>query len=169
MPINKTNRVEPPPPLAPPEVRRLSDIAILPTLWLWPGRVALGQLTLVAGQPGAGTSLLLMDLASRVSRGTPFPDANAGADGKNARSEASKGDTAAAAPADVLLILRRDQEQLAIPRLALMGADGGRIEVMGDVPDREMGKQEGSMLSWDRKRLDDQLLQEIDRVLRQQP
>jgi len=146
MPINKTNRVEPPPPLDPPEVRRLSDIAICPTLWLWPGRVALGQLTLVAGEPGAGTSLLLMDLASRVSRGTPFPDANAGADGKNARSEASKGDTAAAAPADVLLILRRDQEQLAIPRLALMGADGSRIEVMGDVPDREMGKQEGSIM-----------------------
>ncbi|HUY35624.1 MAG TPA: AAA family ATPase, partial [Pirellulales bacterium] len=73
MPINKTNRVEPPPPLDPPEVRRLSDIAICPTLWLWPGRVALGQLTLVAGEPGAGTSLLLMDLASRVSRGTPFP------------------------------------------------------------------------------------------------
>lgn len=53
-----------------PTVRRLTPRA---TRWLWPGRVALGQVTLVAGEPGAGTSLFLMNLASRVSRGRALP------------------------------------------------------------------------------------------------
>jgi len=58
---------------AEPVVRRLDAVTPRPTRWLWPGRVALGQVTLVAGEPGAGSSLLLMDLASRVTRGRALP------------------------------------------------------------------------------------------------
>ena len=42
--------------------------------WLWPGRIALGKLTLLAGDPGNGKSLLTIDAAARVSCGRPWPD-----------------------------------------------------------------------------------------------
>jgi AAA domain len=37
--------------------------------WLWPGRIPLGAVTLVAGDPGLGKSLLTCSLAARLSRG----------------------------------------------------------------------------------------------------
>ncbi len=36
--------------------------------WLWPGRVPLGMLTLLVGDPGLGKSLLTVDLSAKVSR-----------------------------------------------------------------------------------------------------
>jgi putative DNA primase/helicase len=42
--------------------------------WLWPGRIPLGKVTLLAGDPGNGKSLLTIDIASRVTRGTAWPD-----------------------------------------------------------------------------------------------
>lgn len=41
--------------------------------WLWEGVVPIGKLTLLAGDPGVGKSLVTLDLAARVSRGGPFP------------------------------------------------------------------------------------------------
>jgi RecA/RadA recombinase len=37
--------------------------------WLWPGRVPLGGITLLAGDPGLGKSLLTFELAAQLSRG----------------------------------------------------------------------------------------------------
>jgi putative DNA primase/helicase len=37
--------------------------------WLWPGKIALGSLTLIAGDPGLGKSLLTCHLAAELSRG----------------------------------------------------------------------------------------------------
>jgi hypothetical protein len=45
------------------------------TNWLWPGRIPLGHLTLLAGDSGSGKSLVALDLAARVSRGAAWPDA----------------------------------------------------------------------------------------------
>ena len=42
--------------------------------WLWPGRIPLGKLTLLCGDPGLGKSFLTLDMASRVSTGTAWPD-----------------------------------------------------------------------------------------------
>ncbi|HMO94387.1 MAG TPA: AAA family ATPase [Pirellulaceae bacterium] len=42
--------------------------------WLWPGRIPLGKLTLLAGDPGLGKSFVTLDLAARVSRGESWPD-----------------------------------------------------------------------------------------------
>jgi RecA-family ATPase len=41
--------------------------------WLWPGRIPLGKLTMLDGDPGLGKSLVTLDLASRVSTGAPMP------------------------------------------------------------------------------------------------
>jgi hypothetical protein len=43
--------------------------------WLWPGRVARGKITMIAGDPGLGKSTVTLDMAARVSTGRPWPDA----------------------------------------------------------------------------------------------
>lgn len=57
-----------------PVVVRLSDVHPELLRWLWPGRIALGKLTLLAGDPGLGKSFVTLDLAARVSSGTAWPD-----------------------------------------------------------------------------------------------
>ena len=42
--------------------------------WLWPGRIPLGKLTLLAGVAGLGKSFLSLDLATRISNGLSWPD-----------------------------------------------------------------------------------------------
>lgn len=58
-----------------PVVVRLSVVVPEAVAWLWPGRFALGKLTLIAGDPGLGKSFLTLDMAARVSRGFAWPDA----------------------------------------------------------------------------------------------
>ena len=55
-------------------LRCFSNIAPKPLRWLWAGRVPLGKLTLLIGDPGLGKSLLTADVASRATRGASFPD-----------------------------------------------------------------------------------------------
>ena len=57
-----------------PIVASLVDVQAVDVDWLWPGRIALGKLTLLAGDPGNGKSLLTIDAAARVSCGRPWPD-----------------------------------------------------------------------------------------------
>src|SRR5690606_30200414 len=47
-----------------------ADVRPARVRWLWPGRIALGTLTLVVGVPGLGKSLLALLLSARISRGT---------------------------------------------------------------------------------------------------
>lgn len=54
-------------------VRRYSDIVVEPIEWLWPGVIARGKLTVVAGHPGRGKSLLATDIAARVTAGGEWP------------------------------------------------------------------------------------------------
>ncbi len=42
--------------------------------WLWPGRIALGKVTVLEGAPGAGKSRVAFDLAARVGGGQAWPD-----------------------------------------------------------------------------------------------
>src|SRR5579859_6662641 len=48
---------------------RASDVQAEPVDWLWPGRVPLRAVSVLAGDPGLGKSLLTVELAARVSRG----------------------------------------------------------------------------------------------------
>ena len=40
-----------------------------PVRWLWPGRIALRKMSLIASDPGLGKSLVTIDLVARVTRG----------------------------------------------------------------------------------------------------
>lgn len=50
-----------------------ADVKPEPIRWLWPGRIALGKVTLLVGDPGLGKSLVTIALAAHVSRGTSWP------------------------------------------------------------------------------------------------
>jgi archaellum biogenesis ATPase FlaH len=56
------------------KIRTFSSIDPEPLRWLWRGRIPLGKLTVIAGDPGLGKSLLTIDIAARVSTGAVFPD-----------------------------------------------------------------------------------------------
>src|SRR5262245_29274778 len=54
-------------------VRPISEIPRQSVEWLWPGKIPLGQVTILAGDPGVGKSLVLADVAARVTRGGAWP------------------------------------------------------------------------------------------------
>jgi len=78
--------------------------------WLWEQRIPLGKLTIFAGDPGKGKSLITVDIAARLSRGTTFPDG----------SRCEVGDT-------IFLSAEDDASDTIRPRLDASGADVRRI------------------------------------------
>ena len=52
----------------------LTEFDTEPRQWLWPGRLELGQLTLIGGESGSGKSLVACDLAARTTSGLSWPD-----------------------------------------------------------------------------------------------
>ncbi len=91
-----------------------STVSPRPIDWLWPGYIALGKLTLVAGDPGLGKSILTAALASHVSNGSAWPVSGA---------ECPKGSVVMASAEDDLADTIR-------PRLDAAGADAEKIEVV---------------------------------------
>ena len=59
----------------------LSDVEIQQIEWLWHGRIPLGKITLLDGDPGMGKSLLAINIAACVSTGHPMPDDTPGIQG----------------------------------------------------------------------------------------
>lgn len=97
-----------------PVLLRLSDVKSERIEWLWPGRIAIGKLTLFAGDPGLGKSLITLDIAARVSKGLPWPDS----------SESPQ-------PGNVVMLSAEDDPADTIrPRLDAAGADVSRISLL---------------------------------------
>jgi hypothetical protein len=103
-----------------PRLIRLSDVRPEPLQWLWPGRIALGKLSIVAGDPGLGKSFLTCDLAARVSRGAPWPD----------------GSSLAPLGGVVLMNCEDGLADTIRPRLDAHAADVSRIVALDGVTDR---------------------------------
>ena len=57
-----------------PDLVRLDKAERTEVAWLWPGRIPLGKITVLAGDPGLGKSFITLDIAARVSTGAPWPD-----------------------------------------------------------------------------------------------
>jgi hypothetical protein len=94
--------------------------------WLWPGRIPLGKLTVLDGDPGLGKSVLTLDLAVRVSRGWAMP-----------LEPREVGDEPEVCPpAGVVLLSAEDGlEDTIRPRLDAAGADPERVLALDHVPD----------------------------------
>jgi putative DNA primase/helicase len=56
---------------------RYTNIAATKIDWMWKGYLATGKLTMLNGEPGSAKSLLSLDIAARVSRGTDWADGTA--------------------------------------------------------------------------------------------
>jgi len=95
-----------------PVITRLADVTPRPVEWLWKSRIALGKLTLLSGDPGLGKSFITLDLAARVSRGTPWPDCP-----HDSRTPGGV----------VLLSAEDDLADTVRPRLDAAGADVSRV------------------------------------------
>ena len=112
--------------IPPPEVKPaaegscapMSEFAAARREWLWPGRIELGQLTLLGGEPGSGKSLIACDLAARITAGGAWPDT-----------------TSSEAPGEVLFVASGDDvSNLFRPRLEAAGADIRRMHVLPVAP-----------------------------------
>lgn len=103
-----------------PVLVQLADVTPEPVRWLWPGRIALGKLTLLVGDPGLGKSFLSIDLAARVTRAAEWPDEPA--------SPAPLGGV-------VLLNAEDDLADTVRPRLDAAGANVDRVTALQAVRD----------------------------------
>ncbi len=96
---------------------RAAEVPAESVRWLWPGRIALGKLTLIVGDPDQGKSVLTVDLAARVTRGAPWPV-----------------DGSACPRGEVLLVSDEDNTADTIrPRLDAAGADGDAVHLLRTV------------------------------------
>jgi hypothetical protein len=59
---------------AAPNLVWLDTVQAEPVTWLWPGRLPMGKITLLSGDPGTGKSFLSLDLAARITTGRQAPD-----------------------------------------------------------------------------------------------
>ena len=51
------------------DLRRVAEITPRPVRWLWPGRIARGKVTVLAGHPGLGKSQAALAIAAIVTTG----------------------------------------------------------------------------------------------------
>ena len=65
----------------------LNEVQSAPVKWLWPGRIPLGRISLLVGDPGTGKSLVALDIAARVSSGQPWPKAGTSSEDRGTRSD----------------------------------------------------------------------------------
>jgi AAA domain len=98
-------------------VQCAADITPEPVEWLWPGRIAIGKQTLLAGEAGLGKSQVTIGVAAAVSNGGPWP--------------CSEGQ----APLGNVIILSAEDgaADTVIPRLMAAGADRQRVHLISAV------------------------------------
>lgn len=97
--------------------RCIADVQAKPIRWLWPGRIALGKITLVAGHPGLGKSQVAVSLAAIISTAGQWPVD---------RTQCARGSVA-------ILSAEDEPEDTIRPRLEAAGADLSRIYVLDAV------------------------------------
>jgi hypothetical protein len=94
----------------------LSDVAPKPVRWLWPGRMPLGKVTILDGDPGLGKSSLMLDMAARGSVGGMTPTGE----------KLPLFDT-------IIVTTEDDAEDTLRPRLDRAGADPSRVHLVTDL------------------------------------
>jgi hypothetical protein len=126
-----------------PVLTRLSTVAPKGVVFLWPDRLPMGKLSVIAGDPGLFKSGLSLYVAARVTTGLPWPD---GAD---------------PAPVGNVIILSAEDDvaDTIRPRLDAAGADVSRVVILDAVrevdPEREEATERGFNLATDIPVLED--------------
>ncbi|MFH1110133.1 MAG: AAA family ATPase [Planctomycetota bacterium] len=116
-----------------PVVRCVADVKPETVEWLWQDRIAIGKVTLIAGDPGLGKSVVTLDIAARVSSGVPFHDTQARPN----------------PPGGVVLLSAEDDVADTIrPRLDAAGADVRRIVIIDAVAEADAHKPSTCARPW---------------------
>jgi putative DNA primase/helicase len=101
----------------------VEDVQSEAVSWMWPGRLARGHVTLMAGAPGDGKSQISCDVTSRITTGEVWPDGGRAPIGS------------------VIMLSAEDSVKDVIrPRLEAAGADLKRVHVINAVLSKD-GKQ----------------------------
>jgi putative DNA primase/helicase len=100
-------------------VQCAADVKPEPVEWLWRGRVALGKLTLVAGEAGLGKSQVSIAMAAAVTTGGEWPCTE---------GRALQGDV-------IILSAEDGMADTIVPRLMEAGADLKRVHIINAVKD----------------------------------
>lgn len=116
-----------------PVLTRLSDVTPTPIRWLWRSRIPLGKLTVIDGDPKLGKSLIVTDLAARVSSGASMPDGSPGLDGPRGVVLLSAEDDAADTILPRLIAAKGDPSRVAALR-AVRTDKGERWPSLADLP-----------------------------------
>jgi hypothetical protein len=98
-------------------VRRAADIEPKPVRWLWPNRLPLGKVTIIAGEPGLGKSQLTCAIAAAVTTGSAWPFD----EGKSPSGSV------------IILSAEDDAADTIRPRLDAAGADLARVFIISAV------------------------------------
>lgn len=94
-----------------------ADIAPKSIEWLWQYWIAVGKVTVLAGEGGEGKSTILCDIAARTTTGSTWPDAAPGC-----------------APGFVIILAAEDgADDTIVPRLIAAGADRRRVFLIRSV------------------------------------
>ena len=99
--------------------QRAADVTPQPVEWLWPGRVALSKLTLIAGEAGLGKSQLSIAMVATVTTSGEWPCRE---------GRAPEGNV-------IILSAEDGAADTVVPRLMAAGADRERVELVSAVRD----------------------------------
>jgi len=96
------------------EMSCVADLVEEPIDWVWRGKIARGELCIIAGEPGASKTMVAIDLASRVTRGDKEP----------------LGDRPMAQGSVVFLTSENHPTKVMRPRLVAAGADLNKVHIL---------------------------------------
>jgi hypothetical protein len=93
---------------------RLSRVSVEPVHWLWPNRIPFGAVTLLAGEPDAGKTSIVVDMIARSTTGRDWP---------NDEGKAKHGSW-------IYFTTENDQVRTIKPRLSAAGGDVNLLTVV---------------------------------------
>jgi KaiC/GvpD/RAD55 family RecA-like ATPase len=105
--------------------RCAADIAPEKIEWLWPGRLARGKHTCIAGEPGTGKSQVCISIIAAVTTGGEWPCGEGRAPLGNA----------------IILSAEDGAADTIVPRLIAAGADLNRVHVVSAVRDADRSRR----------------------------
>nr|WP_072377652.1 AAA family ATPase [Hyphomicrobium sp. NDB2Meth4] len=92
--------------------------------WLWPLRIALGKIALLAGLPGVGKSQLMSWMAATITTGERWPEGG----------QAPEGSV-------IMIGCEDDASDTMVPRLQAVGADLQRVHILDWAVDPKSGQR----------------------------
>ncbi|MBQ9605759.1 MAG: AAA family ATPase [Lachnospiraceae bacterium] len=111
--------------------------------WLWEPYLPAGEVAMLIGDGGLGKSLLMMDIASRITKGLPMPSNGlsstsptlSSSDPDTGVKDAKRNSADGAVVGDVLYCTKENKaSKVVVPRLIASGADLSRVHLLTKNP-----------------------------------